>query len=218
MKSIIALFLLAPLASAAAQNPISWDIYRMGTVADFAWKNPMPADGGVLNGYVSCATVRNFNATQYKFSDVREARPRGLAPWAGVVDGLAASRAYPGGWEGVNYKGDNRDVVLMEYKDVPAAARAWVEEQLADEAQRLKRFMAVLTKPSGEEGVVDDGNLGGLPLEEKLLMFAPGELYDFLPLWVSHDSECEGEYPPGHPSPPPAILSFLISTREEEKI
>lgn len=179
---------LATLASAA----LNWDVYRIGTVPDFPWRDPLPADGGNLNGYVSCQSTSHFNATQYKLADLREPSPAGLAPWADVVEALFTSRFYPGGWQGVNYKGEERDVVVMGWGDVPAAAKGWVEGQLADEEMRLKRFMVVVQR-AGTEASVEE-----IPVEERLLIIAPGELYNFLPLWVSDKSECEGE----HPGPP----------------
>lgn len=176
---------LAALASAA----FNWDVYRIGTVLDFLWRDPLPADGGKLNGYTSCETTAHFNGTQYKLSDLRVPPPAGLEPWADDVEALFTSRFYPGSWQGVNYKGEERDVVMMEWRNVPAAARAWVEEQLADEEMRSKRFMVVVGRSGGEASVED------FPVNERLLIIAPGELYNFLPLWVSEKAECEGEFP-----------------------
>lgn len=175
---------VAALASAA----LNWDIYRVGTVSDFPWRDQLPADGGNLNGYTSCQSSSHFNATQYKLSDLREEPPAGLAPWADAVEVLFTSRFYPGSWQGVNYKGDDRDVVVMEWLDVPVTARSWVEEQLADSEMRLKRFMAVVPKSGAGAGVEET------QVNERLLIIAPGELYNFLPLWVSEKSDCEGEY------------------------
>lgn len=203
MKSLSPL-LLAAVVSAAHH----WDVYRIGTVDNFPWKNTMPADGGTLNGYTSCRSETHFNATQYKLSDLHDPPPLGLAPWAATIDELLTSRFYPGSWQGVNYKGDQRDLVVMEYRDVPTAARAWVEEQLRDEEMRLKRFLTVVGKPrDGKEAVAED--LEGRPDGEKLLIFAPGELYNFLPLWVSHNSECEGELSPYFRTIPPVALIYL---------
>lgn len=187
MRSLAPL-LLATLASAK----YNWDLYRIGTVDNFAWKNPMPADGGNLNGYTSCISKAQFNATQYKFSDLNKDPPEGLAPWAPVINKLFTSRFYPGGWEGVNYKGDARDLVVIEWRDVPVAARGWVEAQLKDEAMRLKRFLAVVGKV-GNGGAAIAESVEGLSDSEKLLIIAPGELYEFLPLWVSQNSECESK-------------------------
>ncbi|SPO01458.1 uncharacterized protein DNG_04131 [Cephalotrichum gorgonifer] len=189
MKLTAPLF-LAALASAAH----NWDVYRIGTVDNFAWKNTMPADGGSLGGYNSCETAANFTATQYKVTDIYKPRPEGLAPWATVVNGILMSRFYPGAWQGVNYKGGERDVVMMEYKDVPQAVRVWVEEQLKDEAQRKKRWLTVLRKSKAvDDMVTGDENLEVLPAEEKVMIFAPGEIYDSLPLWVAQGSKCEAE-------------------------
>lgn len=174
---------VAALASAA----LNWDIYRVGTVPDFPWRDQLPADGGTLNGYTSCQSSSHFNAAQYKLSDLREEPPAGLAPWADAVEALFTSRFYPGSWQGVNDKGDDRDVVVMGWLNVPVTARSWIEEQLADEKMRLKRFMTVVTKSGAGAGVDET------PVNERLLIVAPGELYNFLPLWVSEKSQCEGE-------------------------
>ncbi|CAI4213102.1 unnamed protein product [Parascedosporium putredinis] len=63
------------------------------------------------------------------------------------------SKAY---FNGTQYKyidlneGDDRELVLMEYKDVPEAARDWIEAQMKDEALRAKRFMTILGKPGAD--------------------------------------------------------------------
>ena len=195
MKLISSVF-LATLASALHH----WDVYRIGTVDNFPWKDTLPADGSHgLNGYTVCRSETYFNGTLYKVPDLHQPPPTGLQPWAAIINGLFTSRFYPGGWQGVNYKGDERDLLVMEWRDVPQQARAWVEEQLKDEQMKLKRFMALVAKSKDGERV-DEGNLEGLPDGEKLLIIAPGELYNFLPLWVSKNSECEGMS--SFPSPP----------------
>lgn len=195
MKSLAPL-LLATVASALHH----WDVYQIGTVDNFPWSNTMPADGGPLNGYETCTSATYFNGTQYKVPDMRVAPPQGLQPWASIINGLFTSRFYPGSWQGVNYKGDQRDLVVMEWRDVPQHAREWVLEQLRDEEMRLKRFLAVVRKSKDGERV-DEESVEGIPDSERLLIIAPGELYNFLPLWVSQNSECEGMSSSGCPSP-----------------
>lgn len=191
----------APLLFATVAAALHhWDVYRIGTVDNFPWKNTMPADGGRLNGYTTCTSQSYFNGTQYKVPDMRAAPPQGLQPWSAIVNGLFTSRFYPGSWQGVNYKGDQRELVVMEWRDVPQLAREWVEEQLKDEEMRLKRFLAVVRKSKDGERV-DEESFEGIPDSEKLLIVAPGELYNFLPLWVAQNSECEGKSPAGFPIP-----------------
>lgn len=199
---------LAPLLLATVALAVNhWDVYRLGTVDNFPWKNTMPADGGRLNGYTTCTSQAYFNGTQYKVPDLQEPPPMGLQPWASIINHLLTSRFYPGSWQGVNYKGDQRDLVVMEWRDIPQHAQEWVEEQLRDEEMRLKRFLAVVRKVTDGEGI-DVEDIEGLPDGEKLLIIAPGELYNFLPLWVSENSECEGKlspFPPTHHTSPPFL-------------
>ncbi|PKS05953.1 hypothetical protein jhhlp_007786 [Lomentospora prolificans] len=181
-------FLSNALFAAATYH---WDVARIGTVDSFKWLPPFPGDGTPLNGYTSCDSKAFFNATQYKYIDLNEVPPAGLFPWAPSIRSLFNSRAYPGSWHGVNFKGDDREIVLIEYKDVPELAQNWIEEQLKDPQMKAKRFMTVLGKPDSEGKVPQASELDKLKPEDKLFMFAPGELYTFLPLWVAKGAKCE---------------------------
>lgn len=182
-SSAVALaFLHAAVVSASAPN---WDLHYHGMVDDFKWQRPFPDDGTPLNGFdVPCEAIQDFHARQYKLSDMHVKPPQGLSPWSQALNYLMHSRAYPGSWDGANLKGDNRDVILFEYKDVPPPVREWLDKEFHDEAESKRRFMGLYDKPDKKN---DD---------DKVLLIAPGELYDILPLWVAHGSKCESKRVP----------------------
>ena len=80
----------------------------------------------------------------------------------------------------------DRSVVSMEWAVVPG----WVKPGIGAQVESVgvgKGLFAVFDKKAGEgkEGVEGD--------EGKIVIFAPGALYEVLPLWVADGSECEGE-------------------------
>lgn len=192
MKLPTSLFALLSHALVASAS-YYWDVARVGTVDSFTWTPPFPGDGSALVGYTSCDSKAYFNATQYKYIDLNEVPPVGLFPWAPAIRHLFNTRAYPGTWHGVNFKGDDRELVLMEYKDVPEAARDWIEAQMKDEAMRAKRFMTILGKPGADGRAPAYADIENMSPENKMFIFAPGELYNFLPLWVAKGSKCDGK-------------------------
>lgn len=66
-------------------------------------------------------------------------------------------------------------------------------------AGRGKGLFGIFRRPAEgeevEETVKGEGDEG-----EKVVIFAPGALYEVLPLWVAEGSECEGELPFSIPS------------------
>lgn len=191
MKSLFAA--LTVLQAAGILANWNWDIIHYGIIDGFRWARPWPDDGSPLQGFIiPCKAAGSFVATQYKVSELYKNPPDGLSPWASQLNLLFNSRAYPGSWDGVNLHGDNRDMVMMEYKDVPIPVQNWVEKELSDEIGSKKRFMGVYRKPKEGESSVAPGDISSLPAEEKVLIIAPGEFYEILPLFVSKGSKCEG--------------------------
>ncbi|KLU93081.1 hypothetical protein MAPG_12022 [Magnaporthiopsis poae ATCC 64411] len=189
--SLVAGILLFGMPAAASFN---WDITTHGTVSGWRWEKPWPYDNSELMQFTElCRHAVTFPAQQYKFSDLDHAPPAGLAPWADAVRALATGRVYPGSWDGVNVKGNERDVLLVEWKNVPDLARRWIENESSTEEDRSRHFFRVLRKPKAltggraggprpDEKVGLDEDVLGLPDEEKVFVTAPGELYQFLPL------------------------------------
>jgi hypothetical protein len=180
---------------------LNWDVATYGTVDTFKWQKPFPEAGMAPGGFKSpCINTVNFKAKQYKLSDLQKEPPDGLLPWAGEIDYILHSRMYPGSWDGANIHGDKRDVAIMEYKDVPQPVKKWIENQRQIEDAEKQTWFHVWEKKgkeppkAGEEAHVSKD-------EDKVLFFAPGQLYDILPLWVAEGSKCKGMSKPHHPGP-----------------
>ncbi|TLS29036.1 hypothetical protein PpBr36_00887 [Pyricularia pennisetigena] len=207
---ILLLFLSSPIPITASFN---WDITYHGIVSGWRWEKPWPHDDSSLMQFDElCRASAAFPAQQYKFSDL-DADPA-VRPYGPAIRDLATGRVYPGSWDGVNVKGPQRDVLLVDWARVPRLARGWIQAQLETEDGRSRHFFRVVSKKvekkagggggggsSGvvvvveEEGIVDfSESLAGSKDEDKVLITAPGELYQFLPLWVAEGSKCEDTF------------------------
>ena len=149
MRSILP-FLTFPLPIHAG---INWDVYEYGVVPTFKWSRSFPDDGTDPGGFhVNCRVKRTFHAKMYKLKDLPEPPPTGLAPWHDAIEDFLAKREYPGTWDGVDHKGQDREVVVMEWLDVPSRVREWIEEQQrSTDPENYKRWMfGVFRKPRHE--------------------------------------------------------------------
>ncbi|KAK1751530.1 hypothetical protein QBC47DRAFT_434706 [Echria macrotheca] len=198
---------------------INWDIYEHGVVDTFRWSRPFPDDGTDPGGFhVHCKAEGTFHAKMYKLSDLIEPEPLGLQPWRFGIEEFLARRGYPGSWDGVDHKDQNREIVVMEYVDVPEPVRHWIEEQQRDvfeetiengqKVMRKKRndrkwLFGIFAKPKRENQQIND-TVAPKPTdaaavdpahdikdEDKIVVFAAGAAYEILPLWVSKGSKCE---------------------------
>ncbi|TPX15991.1 uncharacterized protein E0L32_000325 [Thyridium curvatum] len=207
-----ALCLVANAALAAAFT--NWDLLTHPVVPGFRWQLPFPDDGTHPGGYdVPCQHTETFRAKAYRLGDLRREPPRGLAPWADALDVFLAHREYPGSWDGVDHGGDSRELLVMEYADVPPAVRGWVELQAA--GQGAEQFLfGVFEKPRGQADKVrgtvrvkpttttaaaaaaaeGEEPWREIPDQDKIMVFAPAAVYPILPLWVAKGSKCEGEF------------------------
>ncbi len=211
MRPTILPFITLPLTTHAA---INWDVYEHGVVPTFKWSRPFPDDGSDPGGFhVNCRHSASFHAKMYKLSDLSSDPPSGLAPWRDAIEGFLRNRDYVGSWDGVDHKGEDREVVVMEWTDVPEPVRLWVEEQQADVGgvNEERWLYGVFAKPK-TEGETVLGTVrpkpttvpaggGGEEMEkvpvvadkDKIVVFPAGALYEILPLWVSKGSGCERE-------------------------
>lgn len=144
-------------------------------------------DRDVPGGFhISCLAVSSFPAKQYTAADLRRPYPDGLEAWAPMLEHSVEDRTYPGGWEGDELKGDDKLLLLMELTDVPATVRAFVEHKDMDGHSAKRWHFSVLDKP----GAAPDSAAAG----DKVMIFAPGALYDILPLWVADNSRCRSMF------------------------
>lgn len=171
---------------------------------NFTWADPFQSPEIDRFG-ASCEGARTFAASEFQLHDLSAPEPAGLQPYAEALRGAFGGRPYPGGWDGMDAHGYERSLLRMEYGDVPARVRQWIEEQEYTEGPGRGLF-AVLDKPGevgdgegeGEgEAVGRAADLSDDPRSldgERAVVFAPGALYETLPLWVAEGSGCEGTY------------------------
>ena len=200
-KTISLLFSLLSAAGAFAGH-VDWDVFEYPIVESFKWREPFPEDGSPLFGFdVPCEAKATFHGKQYKFSEFETE----LAPYSSALHSFFGQRDYPGTWGGVDHGGQDRQFIMMEYNDVPLPVKHWVEEHSKYGADVLKlALFSVLEKPKEGETVDVTGTTSVIegqepdkmvkvPAKEKVMVFAPGALYQILPLWVAAGSECERE-------------------------
>ncbi len=93
---------------------------------------------------------------------------------------------------------------MMEYHDVPDPVREWVEEQHRVPYNDKIWLIGVFGKPKTPEGGgkpiaegISPDQFDEIPAKDKVLIFAPGAMYEILPLFVaknSDDPKCEGTF------------------------
>ncbi|KAK2040723.1 hypothetical protein LZ31DRAFT_473999 [Colletotrichum somersetense] len=174
------------------------------TMADnFPWRDPFAAGAATHADYVAvCEASATFPAAQYTLHDLFEKPPTGLFNYADGLKAFFAGREYPGGWAGLDRHMYERNVLVMEYADVPPRARAWIEaqERRADDDAGGKGLFAVFDKPASAEDKVTkrvavppegEGEVDRALDASRVAIFAPGALYHVLPLFVADGSDCE---------------------------
>jgi len=113
-----------------------------------------------------CATTTTLKASIYKLGEMY---PK-LEEWAPQLKVFYNKQLYPGSWEGVDAHGVERELLKMNYEDLPFALREWISKNT-----KQRHF-----------SVQDD-----------IVFFAPGAIYPILPLFVEESGsdqelDCEG--------------------------
>jgi hypothetical protein len=151
----------------------------------------------------ACEAEKTFKATEYLLDDLSEAPPLGLLPYNEALKKIFKGREYPGSWDGIDPHGYDRNMLMMEYADVPVKVREWIEEQERSDSEH-KGLFAVYEKPVGEDDIVHNTvKVPATPIlpalrpldKKKVVILAPGAVYDILPLWVAEGSNCQGKPP-----------------------
>lgn len=169
-------------------------------VDTFKWQNPFTAGSTHPGGLEArCEATATFRASQHALRDLQLEPPTGLAPWAEALKLFFGGRPFPGSWEGIDKHQGNRDVIMMEYGDVPAAVKDWVEGAQGDGEGDGRFLFGVYDKPrAAGDRVGRPASARTTPAADdqgdgKVMFFAAGAIYDVLPLWVARGSGCEGE-------------------------
>lgn len=171
------------------------------TMADnFPWRDPFTAK--TTDSYDhTCEASKTFAATQYTLHDLFEKPPVGLFPWGDGLKLFFSGREYPGGWAGLDRHMYDRNLLMMDYSDLPLRVREWIEEQERSEDSNGKGLFAVFDKPTTEEEKIKDRvTVSKSPTDvdrdldqKRVAIFAPGALYHILPLFVADGSDCQGK-------------------------
>ncbi|KAK7946441.1 uncharacterized protein PG986_010762 [Apiospora aurea] len=161
---------------------------------NFRWKNPFSDEAAAASNLLllkpSCSATRSFKAHQYLLDDLKEAPPLGLGPYADRLKAFFQGREYPGSWDGLDPHGYDRNVVLMEWEDAPVAVRAWIDEQ-AKQKKTEKTDGEKKKEDLSGKGLFAVYRKARAPKDHKVIIFAPGAIYETLPLWVAEGSDCE---------------------------
>ena len=169
-------------------------------MAGWRWTNPFTAPSA-KKFTPSCTASRTFAAREFVLDDLAEDPPLGLLPYRDALKQVFSTRQYPGSWDGIDPHGYDRLLLTMEYSDVPLNVREWIEEQERSDGEG-KGLFAVYGKPGAGTRVLNIINVPReTPVNEewrardenRVVVFAPGALYEVAPLFVAAGSECEGE-------------------------
>ncbi|OAA56237.1 hypothetical protein SPI_07848 [Niveomyces insectorum RCEF 264] len=233
MKSIAAGALLLLLQHAASpvaayekggKTFINWDAHEYPIVPHWNWHRPFPDNGDPPMGFeTKCNVHKKFHAKNYKLGDLRRGEEHELYPFSDAIEKDIAGRQYPGSWDGVDHGGLQRDILMMNWRDLPVHVRQWIETnemRKPDTAdvpaasggtnRRPWRFMVFQKKPrkvavtatetaplraEPTEGVSpSEWALPKVADRDKVVFFAPGQLYPILPLWNAKGGKCEDSF------------------------
>ncbi|KAK3316916.1 hypothetical protein B0H66DRAFT_583330 [Apodospora peruviana] len=147
----------------------------------------------------ACSAEKSFPATEYLLDDLSEKAPKGLVQYREALKKVFADREYPGSWDGIDPHGYDRNLLMMEYSAVPVPVREWIEDQERQDSAKGKGLFAVYEKPVGETEPRHTVQVAATPSpipaalrpldEKRVVIFAPGALYETLPLWVAESAE-----------------------------
>lgn len=173
---------------------------KASKMANWRWTNPFTSPRHKKFS-PACEVTRKFEAREFLLDDLSESQPLGLLPYRDALKSVFSSREYPGSWDGIDPHGYDRNLLMMNYADMPLALREWIEEQERTDSS-MKGLFAVYGIPLAGTRVLNTINVPQeTPVDEdwrardpgRVAIFAPGAVYEVLPLFVAEGSGCEGE-------------------------
>ncbi|CAK7217856.1 hypothetical protein SCUCBS95973_003288 [Sporothrix curviconia] len=197
---------------------INWDAHEFPIVSHWNWHRPFPDHGEPPMGFeTKCNVVKKFHARNYRLGDLRTGdTSHPVYPFAAAIEKYIAGRTYPGSWDGVDHGGMQRDILMMDWRELPGYVRKWIEDEEMKrpdrEDGRTWRFMVFQKKPKKEvlaatepptplRAVPTDGaevstwTLPDVADRDKVVFFAPGQLYPILPLFnAKGGGKCEDSF------------------------
>lgn len=193
---------------------INWDAHEYPIVSHWNWHRPFPDHGDPPMGFnTKCNVVKKFQARSYQLGDLRRGEDHVLYPFSDAIEKFIAGRTYPGSWDGVDHGGMQRDLLMMEWRELPLYVRKWIEDNEMRRPDkddgRSWRFMVFQKKPKKVAATATEtAPLRVVPTEgaepstwklpqvadrDKVVFFAPGQLYPILPLFNAKGGKCEGK-------------------------
>lgn len=149
-------------SSAASASPSADEPTPVGQLWTGQWK-----DSDLKSYTQQCHSKTTHKAQIYKLGEMYPA----LKTWAPELKVFYHRQHYPGSWEGVDVHGNDRELLKMDYDQLPFAVREWLTRN-----PKQRHF-----------SVQDD-----------VVFFAPGAIYPILPLWVDEAesdkvTDCDGK-------------------------
>ncbi|CAK7215538.1 hypothetical protein SBRCBS47491_002515 [Sporothrix bragantina] len=197
---------------------INWDAHEFPIVSHWNWHRPFPDHGEPPMGFeTKCNVVKKFHARNYRLGDLRTGNPdHAVYPFAAGIEKYIAGRMYPGSWDGVDHGGMQRDILMMDWRELPVYVRQWIENEEMKRPDRedgrtwrfmvfqkkLKKEVATATEPPTplravptEGAEVSTWKLPEVADRDKVVFFAPGQLYPILPLFnAKGGGKCEDSF------------------------
>lgn len=196
---------------------INWDAHENPIVSHWNWHRPFPDHGDPPMGFeTKCNVVKKFHARNYRLGDLRNGESHPLYPFSDAIEKYIAGRTYPGSWDGVDHGGMQRDLLMMEWRELPVYVRKWIEDNEMRRPEmddgRTWRFMVFQKKPKKVVAATatETAPLRAVPTEgaasstwtlpqvadrDKVVFFAPGQLYPILPLFnAKGGGKCEDSF------------------------
>ncbi|KAK4119238.1 hypothetical protein N657DRAFT_650338 [Parathielavia appendiculata] len=167
-------------------------------MASWRWPNPF-ASPRYAKYTPACEAERTFTAREHLLDDLSEPGPNGLLAYRDALRSVFSAREYPGSWDGIDPHGYDRKLLIMDYDAMPLKVREWIEEQERSDGPGRGLF-AIYGRPAPGTRVMNTIKVPEeVPVSEewrgkddrRVVLFAPGAIYEMLPLWVAEGSDCE---------------------------
>jgi hypothetical protein len=172
-------------------------------MANWRWPNPFTSPRHKKFS-AACEAERTFPAQEFLLDDLGESGATGLIAYRDALKSVFAAREYPGSWDGIDPHGYDRTLLTMDYEVMPLKVREWIEEQERTDGPGRGLF-AVYGRPMPGTRVLNTIRVPEeVPVSKewrdrddtRVALFAPGAIYEVLPLWVAEGSKCEGGLSP----------------------
>ncbi|KAK4183240.1 Glucarate dehydratase [Podospora australis] len=164
------------------------------------WKFPNPFSNPRHKKYdVTCEVEKVFPAREFVLDDLAVPEPNGLLQYRDALKTVFGMREYPGSWDGIDPHGYDRHILEMGYDELPLKVREWIEQQERTNGPGRGLYAVYPRAHPGTRA------MNTVPVPEKVpvpaeyrekddrrvVLFAPGAIYEVLPLWLAEGTPCD---------------------------